>query len=162
MASDVVPMTVAGHAALKEKLKFLKGVERPRVILMLSEARSHGDLSENAEYDAAREKQGFLEGQIAEIEGRLSRAQVIDPTTLSGNKIIFGATVTLIDGDTEQKVVWTIVGDDETDLEKRKIGISSPLARAMIGKVVGDDIEMKTPKGEKSYEVKGIAFQGAV
>lgn len=157
--ADTIPMTAAGHAALKEKLRLLKTVERPRVIAQLAEARSHGDLSENAEYDAARDKQSFLEGQIADLEGRLSRAQVIDTTKLSGDKVIFGATVTIEDGDSGQKQTWTIVGDDESSLEDKKIGISSPIARALLGKQAKDDVEIRTPKGVKEATVLKVEFR---
>ncbi|HEY1098261.1 MAG TPA: transcription elongation factor GreA [Myxococcota bacterium] len=156
--ADTVPMTEAGHAALKEKLRILKTVERPQAILQLAEARSHGDLSENAEYDAARDKQGFLEAQIADMEARLARAQVIDTSKLSGDKVIFGATVTIEDGDTGQKQTWTIVGDDESSLEDRKIGVSSPIARGLMGKSAGDDVEIRTPKGVRECTVLKVEF----
>ena len=156
--SDIVPMTAAGHAALKEKLKYLKTVERPRVIQQLAEARSHGDLSENAEYDAAREKQGFVEGQIGDIEARLSRAQVIDTSKLSGDKVVFGATVKILDYDTDQEQVWTIVGDDEANPEDKKLGISTPIARGLIGKHEGDEVEIRTPKGTKKAEIVKVSF----
>ncbi len=157
--ADNVPMTAAGHAALKEKLRIAKTVERPAVIAQLAEARSHGDLSENAEYDAARDKQGFLEAQIAEMEGRLARAVVIDTSKLSGTKVVFGATVTIEDSDSGAKQVWTIVGDDEASLEDKKIGISSPLARALIGKEAGDDVEIRTPKGIREASVLKVEFR---
>lgn len=157
--ADNIPMTAAGHAALKEKLRLLKTVERPRAIAQLAEARSHGDLSENAEYDAARDKQGFLEAQIAEMEGRLARAQVIDTSKLSGDTVIFGATVTIEDSDTGQKQTWTIVGDDETSLEDKKIGISSPIARGLLGKKAKDDVEIRTPKGVKECTVLKVEFR---
>ncbi len=156
--AENVPMTAAGHAALKEKLRLLKTVERPRTILMLAEARSHGDLSENAEYDAARDKQGFLEAQIADVEARLSRAQVIDTSKLSGDRVVFGATVTIEDSATEEKQTWTIVGDDESSLPDRKIGISSPIARALLGKKAGEDVEIRTPKGVKEATVLKVEF----
>ena len=158
MAENVFPMTTAGHAALKEKLRLLKTVERPRAILQLAEARSHGDLSENAEYDAARDKQGFLEAQIADMEARLARAQVIDTTKLSGDTVIFGATVTIEDGDTGVKQTWTIVGDAESSLEEKKIGISSPIARALLGKKAKEDVEIRTPKGVKQATVLKVEF----
>jgi transcription elongation factor GreA len=156
--ADTVPMTAAGHAALKEKLRLLKTVERPAAIIQLAEARSHGDLSENAEYDAARDKQGFLEAQIADVEARLARAQVIDTSKLSGNKVIFGATVTIEDGDSGQRQTWTIVGDDESSLEDRKIGVSSPIARGLMGKSAGDDVEIRTPKGVRECSVVKVEF----
>ncbi|MDP2339927.1 MAG: transcription elongation factor GreA [Deltaproteobacteria bacterium] len=157
--AENVPMTAAGHAALKEKLRLLKTVERPRAILMLAEARSHGDLSENAEYDAARDKAGFLEAQIAAFEARLSRAQVIDTSKLTGDKVVFGATVTIEDSATEQQQTWTIVGDDESSLEEKKIGISSPIARALLGKKAGEDVEIRTPKGVKEASVLKVEFR---
>ena len=156
--ADNVPMTLAGHAALKEKLRLMKTVERPQAILMLAEARSHGDLSENAEYDAARDKQGFLEAQIADVEARLSRAQVIDTSKLSGDKVVFGSTVTIEDSDGEQRQTWTIVGDDEASLEDRKIGVSSPIARGLMGKTQGDDVEIRTPKGVRECSVLKVEF----
>ncbi len=156
--ADNIPMTAAGHAALKEKLRVLKTVERPRAIAMLAEARSHGDLSENAEYDAARDKQGFLEAQIAEMEGRFARAQVIDTSKLSGDTVIFGATVTIEDNATNTKQTWTIVGDDESSLEAKKIGISSPIARGLLGKKAKDDVEIRTPKGVKECTVLKVEF----
>ena len=157
--AENVPMTAAGHAALNEKLRLLKTVERPRAIVMLAEARSHGDLSENAEYDAARDKAGFLEAQIAVFEARLSRAQVIDTSRLSGERVVFGATVTIEDGATEEKQTWTIVGDDESSLPDRKIGISSPIARALLGKKAGEDVEIRTPKGVKEASVLKVEFR---
>jgi transcription elongation factor GreA len=157
--SELFPMTAHGHVALKEKLKTLKTVDRPRAIAQLAEARSHGDLSENAEYDAAREKQSFLEGQISDIEAKLSRAQIIDTTTLSGDKVVFGATVKLLDTEAETEQEWTIVGDDESDLENKKIGISSPIARGLIGKHEGDEVEIRTPKGKKVCEIVKVSFK---
>jgi transcription elongation factor GreA len=156
--ADLVPMTAAGHAALKEKLRLMKTVERPKAIAQLAEARSHGDLSENAEYDAARDKAGFLEAQIADVESRMARARVIDTSKLSGTKVVFGATVTIED-DAGLKQVWTIVGDDESSLEDRKIGVSSPLARALMGKESGDDVEIRTPKGVRETSILKVEFQ---
>ena len=155
---DPVPMTVAGHAALKEELKRLKTVERPAIIQQIAEARAHGDLSENAEYAAAKERQGFIESRISLLEGRLARAQVIDTSKLSGDRVVFGATVTILDYDTDAKQTWIIVGDDEANLDERKVGISSPVARALIGKSVGDEVEIRTPKGKKQAEVVGVSF----
>lgn len=157
--NDTVPMTEGGYKALKEELQRLKTVERPSIILQVAEARAHGDLSENAEYAAAREKQGFIESRIAALEGRLARAQVIDTSKLSGDKVVFGCTVTILDADTQQQSVYTIVGDDETNLEKKQIGISTPVARALIGKVVGDEVEIRTPKGERTCEVVKVEFR---
>jgi transcription elongation factor GreA len=156
--ADLVPMTAAGHAALKEKLRVMKTVERPKAIAQLAEARSHGDLSENAEYDAARDKAGFLEAQIADLESRMARARVIDTSKLSGTKVVFGATVTIED-DAGLKQVWTIVGDDESSLEDRKIGVSSPLARALMGKESGDDVEIRTPKGVRETSILKVEFK---
>ncbi|MFM2357004.1 MAG: hypothetical protein RLZZ528_2740 [Pseudomonadota bacterium] len=150
-------MTRAGHAALDEELKVLKSVERPAVIKAIAEAREHGDLSENAEYHAAREKQSFVEGRIKELEGILSLADVIDPTRLSG-PIKFGATVTLVDEDSDEEKTYQIVGETEADIERGLLNIRSPLARALIGKDEGDSVEVRTPGGEKSYEVLSIRY----
>ena len=136
----------------------MKTVERPKAIAQLAEARSHGDLSENAEYDAARDKAGFLEAQIADLESRMARARVIDTSKLSGTKVVFGATVTIED-DAGLKQVWTIVGDDESSLEDRKIGVSSPLARALMGKESGDDVEIRTPKGVRETSILKVEFK---
>jgi transcription elongation factor GreA len=157
--SDSFPMTVEGHKALKEELQRLKSVERPAIILQVAEARAHGDLSENAEYAAAREKHAFIESRIAQVEARLARAQVIDTTKLSGDKVVFGATVTILDYDSDAEQVWTIVGDDEANLEQKKVGISSPIARALIGKNQGDEIEIRSPKGVRKGEVVKVAFR---
>ena len=156
--AETIPMTVAGYKTAKDELHRLKSVERPLVIQQIAEARAHGDLSENAEYAAAREKQSFIEARIALLDGRVGRAQVIDTTKLSGDKVIFGATVTILDYESDQQQVWTIVGDDEANLDDRKIGISSPIARALIGKVVGDEAEIRTPKGSRQCEVVKVAF----
>lgn len=150
-------MTRAGHTALDAELKQLKSVERPAVIRSIAEAREHGDLSENAEYHAAREKQSFIEGRIKEIEGLLSLAEVIDPSKLSGS-IKFGATVKLVDEDTDEEKTYQIVGEAEADIEKNLLNIKSPLARALIGKDEGDSVEVRTPGGEKSYEVLSIQY----
>ncbi len=150
-------MTRAGFAALDEELKTLKSVERPSVIRAIAEAREHGDLSENAEYHAARERQSFIEGRIKELEGILSLADVIDPTKLSG-PIKFGATVTLLDEDSEEEKTYQIVGEAEADIERGLLNIRSPLARALIGKDEGDSVEVRTPGGERSYEVVSIRY----
>jgi transcription elongation factor GreA len=150
---EKVPMTAEGYTALDEELKRLKTVERPEVIGAISEARSHGDLSENAEYHAAKDRQGWIEGRIAEIEDRLARAQVIDVTKLSGSQVKFGATVTVVDEDTEEEGRYQIVGEHEADVKAGRISLSSPLSRAMIGKEVGDVVEVNTPGGVKSYEI---------
>lgn len=150
-------MTRAGFAALDDELKLLKSVERPAVIRAIAEAREHGDLSENAEYHAAREKQSFIEGRIKELEATLSLAEVIDPAKLSG-AVKFGATVTLVDEDTEEEKTYQIVGEPEADLERGLLNIRSPLARALIGKDEGDSVEVKTPGGQRSYEVVSVRF----
>jgi len=150
-------MTRAGFDALDSELRNLKSVERPAVIKAIAEAREHGDLSENAEYHAAREKQSFVEGRVKELESILGRAEVIDPTRLSGT-IKFGATVTLIDEDTEEERTYQIVGEPEADIERGMLNIRSPLARALIGKDEGDSVEVRTPGGEKSYEIVSIRF----
>ncbi len=150
-------MTRAGFAALDDELKSLKTVERPAVIRAIAEAREHGDLSENAEYHAARERQSFVEGRIKELESILSRAEIIDPTRLSG-AIKFGATVRLVDEETEEERVFQIVGEAEADLERGLLNIKSPLARALIGKDEGDSVEVRTPGGEKSYEIVEIRY----
>lgn len=157
--NDTVPMTVDGHKALKEELSRLKSQDRPAIIAQIEEARAHGDISENAEYHAAKERQGHIEARIAQLEGKLARARIIDITKLSGDKVIFGATVTVVDAETEEKATWTIVGDDESNLEKRRIGISTPVARGLIGKSVGEEAEVRTPKGLKTFEVVKVEFQ---
>ncbi len=154
---EKIPMTRAGHTALDQELKTLKSVERPAVIRAIAEAREHGDLSENAEYHAARERQSFVEGRIKELESILSRAEVIDPASLSG-AIKFGATVTLVDEDSDEERTYQIVGEAEADIERGLLNIRSPLARALIGKDAGDSVEVRTPGGEKSYEVLSIRY----
>ena len=154
-----IPMTAEGFARLEEELKQLKTVERPAVIRAIAEAREHGDLSENAEYHAARERQSFIEGRVAELEDKIARAEVIDVKKLSGKQVIFGATVTLVDEDTEEKIKYQLVGQDESDISAGRLSISSPLARALIGKKVGDTVEVSTPGGSKSYEVVRLAFK---
>ena len=154
-----IPMTADGYARLEEELRHLKGVARPEVIRAIAEAREHGDISENAEYHAARERQSFIEGRLAELEDKISRAEVIDPATLSGKQVKFGAPVTLIDEDTEEKSVYQIVGEDEADIKAKRLAITSPLARALVGKSVGDQVEVTTPGGSKSYEISKVAFK---
>ena len=154
-----IPMTVEGFSRLEEELKHLKAVERPAVIRAIAEAREHGDLSENAEYHAARERQSFIEGRVAELEDKISRAEVIDVHKLSGKQVMFGATVTLLDEDTEEKIKYQLVGQDKSDIRAGRLSISSPLARALIGKKVGDTVEVSTPGGSKSYEVVRLAFK---
>lgn len=156
---DKIPMTAAGYAALEAELKRLKSVERPRIIQAISEARSHGDLSENAEYHAAKEQQGLNEARVAEIEEKLGRAEVIDVSKLSGDRIMFGATVTLVDEDTDEEKVYQIVGDFEADVRAGRISISSPIARSLIGKTVGDTVEVNSPGGGKSYEILKVSFE---
>lgn len=152
-----VPMTAAGEAKLREELKQLKSVERPRVIEAIAEAREHGDLKENAEYHAAREQQGFIEGRIQEIESKLSAAQVIDVTRIENTgKVIFGVTAHLINLDTDEEVTYQIVGDDEADIKAGKISVSSPIARALIGKSEGDVVPVKVPSGIVEYEIDRI------
>jgi len=151
-------MTAEGYNALDEELRRLKTRERPDVIAAIAEARSHGDLSENAEYHAAKERQGWIEGRIAEIEDKVARAQVIDVSKLDGKHIKFGATVTVIDEDTEHEGRYQVVGDDEADVKKGKISLSSPLSRAMIGKEVGDVVEVNTPGGVKAYEITKVEW----
>ena len=156
---DKVPITSTAYGRLEVEIKQLKTVERPSVIQQIAEAREHGDLSENAEYHAAREKQSFLEGRISELEDILARAEVIDITKLSGDRIKFGATVTLVDEDTDEEAKYQIVGEYEADINANLISISSPLARALIGKAVEDSVEVRTPKGEKYYEVLKVEYK---
>ena len=149
-----VPMTVQGAEMLREELQRLKSVERPRIINAIAEARAHGDLKENAEYHAAREQQSFAEGRIQEIEGKLSNSQVIDVMQIENtNKVIFGTTVKLLNLDAEKEVTYKIVGEDEADIKLAKISVTSPISRAMVGKYVGDEIEVKTPEGSTAYEI---------
>jgi len=155
---EKVPMTKQGYQSLTDELKRLKFEERPRIVAAIEEARGHGDLSENAEYHSAREQQSFIEGRIQELDGALSHAQVIDTQTLSGDKILFGATVKLSDADTEEESTYQIVGQYEANLEKGLISLLSPLAKALIGKNLGDIVEVKTPRGEKSYEILSVKY----
>jgi len=150
-------MTRAGHTALNEELKQLKSVERPAIIRAISEAREHGDLSENAEYHSAKEKQSFIEGRIKELEGVISLAEVVDTAKLSG-PIKFGATVTIVDEETDEEKTYQIVGEHEADIERGLLNIKSPIARALIGKDVGDSVEVRTPGGQKDYEVVSIEY----
>ncbi len=151
-------MTVGGHAALDAELKNLKSVERPAIIQAISVAREHGDLSENAEYHAAKEKQSFIEGRILELEDKLSRADIIDMDRVKGSKVVFGATVTLIDVETEKQSVYQIVGEDEASIKDGKVSNTSPIARAMIGKEVGEEIEVSAPGGARAYEISDLKF----
>lgn len=155
---EKIPMTRRGHTALDAELKQLKSIERPAVIRAIAEAREHGDLSENAEYHAAREKQSFIEGRVKELEALLSLAQVFDPATLSG-PIKFGATVTIVDEDTDEEKTYQIVGEAEADIEQGLLNLKSPIARALIGKEEGDSVEVRTPGGVRSYEILEIAYK---
>ncbi|MCX8087210.1 MAG: transcription elongation factor GreA [Rhodocyclaceae bacterium] len=155
-----VPLTLRGAELLRQELHRLKTVERPAVIAAIAEARSHGDLSENAEYDAAKERQGFIEGRIAEIESKLANAQIIDPKSLDADgRVVFGATVELEDIDLGQTVTYQIVGDDEADLKQNKISLNSPVARALIGKYAGDVVEVHTPGGRREYEILDVRYE---
>jgi transcription elongation factor GreA len=156
---EKVPMTALGHQAMLNEIKHLKSVERPRIIKAITDARSHGDLAENAEYHAAKEQQGWLEARVAELEDMVSRAEVIDVTRLSGDTVKFGAKVTLVDEDTEDESAYQIVGEFEADVKKGKISITSPIARAIIGKKKGDSVEVMTPGGGKSYEILRIRYR---
>lgn len=155
---EKMPMTIAGHAAMNEELKRRKSVQRPAIVNAISEARKHGDLSENAEYHAAKEDQGMNEATIQMLESNLARSEVIDVSKLSGHKIIFGATVKLIDEDTEEEVTYQIVGESEANIKDKKISIASPIARALINKQVEDSAEVNTPGGGKTYEILDISF----
>lgn len=152
-------MTAEGYRVLDDQLKQLKSVERPSVISAISEAREHGDLSENAEYHAAKERQGWIEGQIADIEDKISRAQVIDVSKLNGNQVMFGATVTVVDEDTEEESRYQIVGEHEADVKAGKVSIASPIARSLISKEVGDVVEVNTPGGVKAYEILKVEWK---
>ncbi len=156
---DKVPMTRAGYDRLEEEIRHLKNEERPAVIQAIAEARAHGDLSENAEYHAAKERQGWIEGQIIELEDKYTRAEVIDVAKLNGSVVKFGATVNLIDEDTEEEKRWQIVGDYEADVKAGKISISSPIARALIGKEEGDSVEVAAPGGARIYEIAKVIFK---
>lgn len=155
---DKVPLTIKGFAALEEELKQRQQVERPRIIQAIAEARALGDLSENAEYHAAKEAQSLNEGRIMELESLISRAEIIDISKLSGDRIKFGATVKLVDEDTEEEKTYQIVGEPEADVRSGRVSVSSPIARALMGKTIGDTVEVSTPGGGKSYEVVGVRF----
>ncbi|MBI3441509.1 MAG: transcription elongation factor GreA [Proteobacteria bacterium] len=154
-----VPITLAGFTQLQEEIKVLKTIDRPNVIQAIAEARSHGDLKENAEYHAARERQSFIEGRIQDLDDRLSRVDVIDPAKMTGTVIKFGATVKIVDEDTSEEHTYQIVGEYEADFERGKLSFTAPLSRALIGKTVGDGIEVKTPKGAKAYEVLTVVYR---
>ena len=155
---EKIPMTPRGMAALETELKQLKSEERPAIIKAIAEAREHGDLSENAEYHSAREKQGFIEGRIKELEGMISLAEVIDPAKMSGDTVKFGATVTLVDEETEEEKTYQIVGEPEADIESGRLNVRSPLARALIGKEEGDSVEVRTPGGTRDYEITAVSY----
>lgn len=156
---DRFPVTTDGFVKMEAELKNLKSVERPAVIVAIAEARAHGDLSENAEYDAAKEKQSFIEGRIAELEARISRADVIDIKTLSPDTVKFGATVKILDEDSEEESTYQIVGDYEADMKINRISAGAPLARALIGKKVGDSVELRMPKGVRTFEILNIEYK---
>jgi transcription elongation factor GreA len=158
MAVDNIPMTKAGADAIKREIKRLKAVERPRIVQEIAVARDHGDLSENAEYHAAKERQSHIEGRIQMLEDRLARAEIIDVSRLSGERVVFGATVKLQDVDSGSKAQYTIVGETEADLKKGRISITSPIARGLIGREVGDTVTIRTPGGEREYEVLEVLF----
>jgi transcription elongation factor GreA len=156
--SDKIPMTAGGFARLEEELRHLKSTARPEVIRAIAEAREHGDLSENAEYHAARERQSFIEGRVAELEDKIARAEVIDVSSLNGSTVKFGATVTLVDEDTDAKTAYQLVGEMEADVKEGRLSITAPLARALIGKEVGDSVEVMTPAGSKAYEILKVQY----
>jgi transcription elongation factor GreA len=156
---EKVPMTTDSHSSLEEELKKLKSDDRPNIIKAIAEAREHGDLSENAEYHAAKEQQSFIEGRILELEYKITRAEIIDTSTIKSNKIIFGATINLIDENTNKELIYKIVGVDETDVEKGLISVSSPVARSLVGKMVGDIAEVNTPGGKTVYEILNIQYK---
>ena len=153
-----IPMTSSGFDRLQEELKRLKTTDRPAIIRAIAEAREQGDIAENAEYHAARERQGFIEGRVMELEDRISRAEIIDTSKLSGDTVKFGATVTLADEDTEEEITYQIVGQDESDIKEGRLSITAPLARSLIGKSEGDQVEVTTPGGSKSYEIVTVQF----
>ena len=157
--SDSIPMTEEGYRRLQEELKTLIRVERPKVVQDIAEARSHGDLSENAEYDAAKDRQGFIEGRIQELNDKVARAQVINPAAINSEKIVFGATVTLVDVDTDNEGTYNIVGEDEADVKQGKISITSPVGRAMIGHQCDEEVQIRVPSGIKVYEITNIEYK---
>ena len=154
-----IPMTADGYNRLQEELKRLKTVDRPAIIRAIAEARDHGDLAENAEYHAARDRQSFIEGRLAEIEDKIARAEIIDVSKLSGSVIKFGARVTLADEETDEEQTFQIVGEDEADISQGRLSVTSPLARALIGKQTGDSVEVVTPKGSKAYEIVKVRYK---
>lgn len=156
---DKMPITAKGFSQLETELKKLKSEDRPNVIEAIAEAREHGDLSENAEYHAARERQSFIEGRIAELEDRMARAEVIDPASISGDTVKFGAVIHVVDEDTEEELKYQIVGEYEADIDHGLLSLSAPLSRALIGKAIGDSVEVTTPKGSKAYEILNVSYQ---
>jgi len=156
---DKVPMTVRGYDALNEELNRLKAVDRRDVIQAIATARALGDLSENAEYHAAKDRQGFIEGRISELESKISIAEIIDPSQMTGSKVIFASYVTIVDEDTDEETTYQIVGVDEADVQKKRLSFQAPLARALIGKTVGDSIEVETPGGSKNYEILSVEYK---
>lgn len=154
-----IPMTAEGYARIEEELRYLRSTARPEVIQAIAEAREHGDLSENAEYHAARDRQSFIEGRVAELEDHMARAEVIDVTKLSGDTVKFGATVTVADEDTDEETSYKIVGELEADVKEGKIAVTSPMARAVIGKTVGDSVEVETPRGQKGFEIVAVEYK---
>ncbi len=154
-----IPMTADGYSRLQEELKRLKTIDRPAIIRAIAEARDHGDLSENAEYHAARERQSFIEGRVMELEDKIARAEIIDVSKLSGSVVKFGATVTLADEETDEEAVYQIVGEDEADISQGRLSVTPPLARALIGKSIGESVEVATPRGVRAYEVVTVAFR---
>lgn len=157
--ADNLPITVRGKVKLEEELKNLMYVERPNTVKMIEEARAHGDISENADYDAAKERQGMIEARISDIQGMLAGAEVIDPATISSEKVVFGATVDLIDLDNDEEVTYQIVGVDEADVKEGRISILSPIARSLIGKSKGDTVQVRSPKGDREFEIKKFTFK---
>ncbi|MFZ5834283.1 MAG: transcription elongation factor GreA [Pseudomonadota bacterium] len=157
---EKIPMTAGGFESLEAEVRHLKTIERPSIIKAISSAREHGDLSENAEYHAAKERQSYVEGRLMELEDKISRAQVIDVAKLSGKDVKFGATVKLLDEDTEEKITYQIVGEIEADVKAGRISVTSPLGRALIGKKIGDAVEVNTPGGGKSYEILSVKYKG--
>ncbi len=156
--SEKVPMTASGLARLEEELKYLKSTARPEIIRAIAQAREHGDLSENAEYHAARERQSFIEGRVMELEDKIARSEVIDVSALSGSTVKFGATVTVADEDTDEELTYQLVGEAEADIKSGRLSITAPLSRALIGKEVGDSVEVSTPAGEKGYEIINVQY----
>lgn len=157
-AMEKIPMTVTGYQALNEEFRKLRDEERPAIIQAIAEARAHGDLSENAEYHSARERQSFIEGRIKELEGLISRADVIDPSKMSGNTVRFGATIDIVDEETDEEKTYQVVGETEADINAGRLNVKSPLARALIGKTEGDTVEVTTPGGQRSYEILRVRY----